>query len=245
VPLSVTFSCGVSGGYPPYTWELNPGDGTPPYSGTITAPGTWTQEHTYGYVGTFTATLTVTDALGGSAASELEVTVAGIAKGRVEEASTPTQTETEKWVPYRIRVHNIGATGIFGYAVWNYEGPAPIRVRVAGEEHTIPVGKAIIRHYIEPQPGCTRLEQSGDILYPTEGTYIIRLAAVHLEDENWIADDYLEFRVDVKPPPPKPWWQELIEIWEALPWWQKGLVVVSGVVGVSSGYVIAKKAKRE
>lgn len=64
LPLAVTLNCSATGGYLNYSWALNPGDGSSPYSGTRTAGGGWTQNHTYNKVGTFSATLTVTDALG-------------------------------------------------------------------------------------------------------------------------------------------------------------------------------------
>lgn len=72
-PLAVTFTIGISGGVTPYTWTLDYGDGSTPGSGTIAG----TQPHTYNQVGTFTATLTVTDALGASTASRSKV-MAGV-----------------------------------------------------------------------------------------------------------------------------------------------------------------------
>jgi len=66
-PLAVTFTMGISDGYIPYTWALNPGDGSTPYTGSRPAVGNWTQTHTYTKAGTFTATLTVTDAMGATA----------------------------------------------------------------------------------------------------------------------------------------------------------------------------------
>ena len=66
-PLAVTFTIGISGGVSPYTWSLNPGDGSTPYTGSRSSSGSFTRTHTYTKVGTFTATLTVTDALGASA----------------------------------------------------------------------------------------------------------------------------------------------------------------------------------
>ena len=68
-PLPVSFSIGISGGYTPYSWTLDYGDGTSPGSGS--SPGTNT--HTYTKVGTFNATLTVTDALGATIASRSKV----------------------------------------------------------------------------------------------------------------------------------------------------------------------------
>jgi len=73
LPLEVTFTCGASGGYLNYSWTLDFGDGTAAESGTRTAEGTWTVKHTYNRVGTFTAKLTVTDALGASLTREVRL----------------------------------------------------------------------------------------------------------------------------------------------------------------------------
>jgi len=72
-PLPVSFSIGINGGYPAYSWSLNPGDGSPSYSGTRLTPGTITKAHTYSKVGTFSAKLTVTDALGASMVTETSI----------------------------------------------------------------------------------------------------------------------------------------------------------------------------
>lgn len=64
IPLSVSFSGSISGGYTPYSWTLDFGDGSTPASGTTSSVSV---SHTYNKVGTFTATLTVIDALGTSA----------------------------------------------------------------------------------------------------------------------------------------------------------------------------------
>lgn len=61
VPLTVTFTGTVSGGYTPYSWTLNYGDGAASETGTS---GSITKTHVYDKLGTFTATLTVQDALG-------------------------------------------------------------------------------------------------------------------------------------------------------------------------------------
>jgi len=63
IPLAVTFTIGtISGGFTPYSWTLNYGDGSTPDSGTVAG----TKAHTYNKAGSFTATLTVMDALGAS-----------------------------------------------------------------------------------------------------------------------------------------------------------------------------------
>lgn len=65
-PLAVTFAIGtISGGFTPYDWTLDYGDG----SSTKTGPTV----HTYTKVGTFTATLTVWDALGATAVRLLDL----------------------------------------------------------------------------------------------------------------------------------------------------------------------------
>ena len=73
IPLAVTFTIGtISGGYTPYTGTLAYGDGA---SDPVSAAGT--KSHTYTTKGTFTATLTITDALGATVFSRL-VTYAGV-----------------------------------------------------------------------------------------------------------------------------------------------------------------------
>jgi len=73
-PLAVTFTIGISGGTPPYTWSLAPGDGSAPYTGSRAAIGSFTRAHTYTAAGIFTATLTVTDALGATATNKATAT---------------------------------------------------------------------------------------------------------------------------------------------------------------------------
>lgn len=77
VPLAVSFTCSAAGGYTPYSWTLDYGDGSTPGSGTRTGEGPWTQSHTYTKLGQFTAKLTVADALGATALSTV-VTYAGV-----------------------------------------------------------------------------------------------------------------------------------------------------------------------
>jgi len=72
-PLAVTFTMGAGGGALPYTWSLDPGDGSAPYTGSRTTEGSWAKAHTYARAGTFTATLTVTDAAGAAAADRRTV----------------------------------------------------------------------------------------------------------------------------------------------------------------------------
>jgi len=69
VPVAVTFTIGISGGYTPYSWTLDYGDGSTPSSGTVAE----TKTHTYTKAGTLTATLTVTDALGATAVRLLDL----------------------------------------------------------------------------------------------------------------------------------------------------------------------------
>ncbi|MFQ5758425.1 MAG: hypothetical protein ACE5IF_01960 [Candidatus Bathyarchaeia archaeon] len=61
IPLLVTFTLDIAGGHAPYDWTLDPGDGSTPYGGTRTLPGSFTQQHTYDNLGSFNAVATVTD----------------------------------------------------------------------------------------------------------------------------------------------------------------------------------------
>lgn len=63
-PLPVTFTVDINGGTSPYDWSLDFGDGSTPESGTRVSTGPFDVPHTYQAEGTFTATVTVTDALG-------------------------------------------------------------------------------------------------------------------------------------------------------------------------------------
>jgi PKD repeat protein len=96
VPLAVTFNFSMSGGVTPYTWTLDFGDG----SGVLTNPSS-PQSHTYTKVGTYTAKLTVTDALGASAS--LPVTVAAGVAPPVE------------WLPVAVVAAALGLGGYFVY----------------------------------------------------------------------------------------------------------------------------------
>jgi len=44
-------------------------------------------------------------------------------------------------------------------------------------------------------------------------------------------------------PPPKPWWEKIIEWWDSLPTWQKILIVSS--IPLSIGVVILRKEMKK
>jgi len=69
VPLAVNFTCAMSGGYAPYSWSLTYGDGGSD-SGSRSSEGEVFPGHIYTKAGSYTVTLTVTDALGASAAAK-------------------------------------------------------------------------------------------------------------------------------------------------------------------------------
>ena len=69
VPLAVNFTAQGSGGFPPYTYAWDFGDGTIANSANVT--------HTYTGGGTFTAKITVTDSNGNKAYQEIKIYVSG------------------------------------------------------------------------------------------------------------------------------------------------------------------------
>jgi PKD repeat protein len=75
VPLTVTFSGTISGGYTPYSWKLDFGDGSTPATGT---GATVSASHTYDKPGTYTATLEATDALGSSYTTRLSIAAGAV-----------------------------------------------------------------------------------------------------------------------------------------------------------------------
>lgn len=64
IPLTVNTTNNPEGGFAPYAWTEDYGDGSTLDSGTQTTAGPFTRTHIYTTSGTFTITLTVTDALG-------------------------------------------------------------------------------------------------------------------------------------------------------------------------------------
>ena len=106
VPLDVTFTCEARGGYLPYSWTLDFGDGSTPTSGTRTSEGSWTVTHTYGKSGSFTAKLTVSDALGETSAAALgigvEVPACPLWMRRLYEAAKKRNLKTLKEILLRM-----------------------------------------------------------------------------------------------------------------------------------------------
>jgi len=70
VPLPVTFTANITGGYLPYAYTIDYGDGTTPASGTRPSEGSFDVSHLYSNAGSFTAKLTVADAQGASLTAE-------------------------------------------------------------------------------------------------------------------------------------------------------------------------------
>lgn len=76
VPLNVAFSSVVAGGYAPYSWTLDYGDGSTPGSGSLASAGSLAlPAHVYSVAKmvAYTATLTVTDVLGSALSMPLSI----------------------------------------------------------------------------------------------------------------------------------------------------------------------------
>jgi len=123
------------------------------------------------------------------------------ARGVVEDANIPTSSRVGEWNPWNIRVHNVGGMGVFGAAFWLIDGKS-VTVRY-GKEYTLNPGEALILYNEMPREYCSRVGCNGEVMYSEEGSYVIRLAAVHREDDRWYADDYKEFTISVTGAPRK------------------------------------------
>jgi hypothetical protein len=65
----------VDGGVPPYAYEWDFGDGSPPVAGAVTDPEYIAELHTYALANVYFATLTVTDDVGSSASAQVRIDV--------------------------------------------------------------------------------------------------------------------------------------------------------------------------
>jgi PKD repeat protein len=110
VPLTVNFFGSASGGSPPYSYNWNFGNG-----GTS---GTQNPVHTYSAAGNFTATLTVSDALGSSNSKSVAISVTSAPNPLVVSASAiPTSGQAPLTVNFTGSAS--GGTSPYSY-VWNF-----------------------------------------------------------------------------------------------------------------------------
>jgi hypothetical protein len=128
------------------------------------------------------------------------------AKAIIEAAVMPDTADIDSYVDWSMTVHNVGIAGIFGGAIINHDGPGSVVIKWQGKETELSPSPthAFIISYVDAQPNCTRLVQSGQIKFLVAGTYVIQVHGVHAEDDNWFSDDYREFTVEVSgvtPPP--------------------------------------------
>jgi PKD repeat protein len=111
-PLTENFTGSATGGTAPYTYNWNFGDGT--------TSTTQNPSHTYTTAGTYTATLTVTDAASpaNTATSQVTTTVSAVGNPLAASASgTPTSGQ----VPLNVAFTGTGTGGTPGYSYsWNF-----------------------------------------------------------------------------------------------------------------------------
>jgi len=129
----------------------------------------------------------------------IKVKQVGFAQGVVEDASMPAVAGVDSYKAWSMLIHNIGEAGIFGGAIMNFSGPGDIVILRKEQETVMPPSSTVVLifHFTEAQPNCTRLDIDGEIKFMAEGTYKIRIHAVHLENTDWYSDDYVEFTVVV------------------------------------------------
>lgn len=129
-PLNVNFATVVSGGTAPYSYSLDPGDGTPPVT------GTGTPNHSYVGVGTFVATMTVTDSLGASGTATATITTTGTSVLLVAATRAPAIGYAPVLVGFEVSA--IGGTPPYSY-YWDFgDGTAQTLAATALHEYQTP-----------------------------------------------------------------------------------------------------------
>ncbi|MGC8723131.1 MAG: PKD domain-containing protein [Acidobacteriota bacterium] len=114
-PLSVSFAGAVSGGYPPYSYDWKFGDSTP-HSSELSP------SHTYLTPGSFTAQLTVTDALGG-VVEAAPLTVTATPPLGVTCAASPSGGAAPLVVTFSAAA--TGGSGAYAYT-WSFGDGSPV-----------------------------------------------------------------------------------------------------------------------
>lgn len=121
----------------------------------------------------------------------------------VEAYSVPSPVDAFKYSPYRIDAHVVSSDGERpGVGLVYMDGPsATIFLKVDTTEFEVGKGQGVVTYFREPQPGCTRFRQNGEVFYPMAGSYMLLAAAGYVRPEEAIfyVTDAREVAVEAKP----------------------------------------------
>ena len=109
---------------------------------------------------------------------------------------------------WRVKVVNAGGEGEGEVKFKLSSGPAPVKLLIAWKEYEVPVrGELSLSSIVMPTkvfPSGWTFAISGWMVFSAEGTYLIRVEAIHYEDGRPVVDDYVEITINVMalaPPP--------------------------------------------
>ena len=128
------------------------------------------------------------------------------AQGTIEDYAFPLSVEVGVQAGWSIVVHNVGSDGRFGSGIVNAAGnPGNLTITWNGGETVISPGRAFHLKTINPEAYCRRINEIGDVKFAAEGSYTIKLRAIHEESPGeWFYDDERVVTVNVSgvtPPP--------------------------------------------
>ena len=128
--------------------------------------------------------------------SGVSPSLAGVAV--IEDYTFPLSVDAG--VPYSIRllVHNVGTDGIIAGGIVNDTGnPGSFTIISESGETIIDPGQYLRSSTTSPVVNCTTIEIIRSIRFSTQGTYTVKLWAMHEEDGSWFYDQEVPLVVTV------------------------------------------------
>jgi hypothetical protein len=118
-------------------------------------------------------------------------------EGRIVTYSYPTGAQLGEPVNWSATIMNAGTKGSVGLGIVNQAGNiGNITVTYYGEETVIPPGNYLRLWYDDVEPD-EEFSLDGTVKYDAEGTYTIKLWAMHLEGGTWYYDEEIPLSVSV------------------------------------------------
>jgi len=117
----------------------------------------------------------------------------------LEDYTFPLSVDAGVTYSIMLLIHNVGTDGIIAGGVVNDTGnPGSITLIADGEEFVIAPGQYLRSASTSAVPNCTRIEVIRSVRFSVQGTYTIKLWAMHEEDGSWFYDQEVPIVVTVR-----------------------------------------------